>query len=271
MIRLEGVGLHGGGRCAIELSRASGPTTFVADGDSASLAELSIVRADRGVCVRLGGEGRRTIDLVEHALAAIGAARVFRGLRVAVEGGEVPLLDGGARAIANALAALELAESPPPLRIVRHFEVTIDGSRYGMTPAPAPEVETVIDFAHPAIGRREASWRGDREDFLHRIAPARTFGFRSEHAALLASGRARAVDLRAVVVLDDDAVASDAFAGDDEPARHKLLDLIGDLALFGGPPCGLVRAERPGHARTHRAVRHGIEVGALVVDPPDPR
>ena len=270
MIRLAGIGLHGGAACAIELSRTDGPTKIAVGEVSATLADLVLVRGDHGVTVLVGGGGP-AIDLVEHALAAVGALGLFRGVRLTIEGGEVPLLDGGARALADALMALEIAPSEAPLRIVAPFVVTVDGSRYEMLPGSEPAVEVDIEFPHTAIGRKSAGWNGDRDDFVTRIAPARTFGFVADHEALVAAGRARGVDLRSVVVFDERGVAHGALAGDDEPARHKLLDLIGDLALFGGPPRGLVRAHRPGHARTHTAIRRGLEVGALVVDSPAPR
>jgi UDP-3-O-[3-hydroxymyristoyl] N-acetylglucosamine deacetylase len=263
VIRLEGVGLHGGRGCAVSVSRQAGPTRLFADGASATLSELRVLRADQGVTVSLG-DGGPAVDLVEHLLAAIGGLRLWRGLAIDVQGGEVPLLDGGSRRLAEALSTLGLPASAPTLTIARRFSIDLDGARYELTPSSCIEVSSTIDFDHPSIGRRVASWHGDGADFARRVAPARTFGFVRDHAALLAAGRARGVDLASVVVFGDDAIAPSPPSDPDEPARHKLLDLIGDLTLFGGPPQGIVRATRPGHARTHTALRAALDAGALV-------
>src|SRR5690606_8548586 len=113
---------------------------------------------------------------------------------------------------------------------------------------------------------RHAAWRGDPDDFRERIAPARTFGFAHELDSLLARDLARHVDPASVVVLAVDRVlsAGPPFRAD-EPARHKLLDLIGDLYAHGGPPAGTVHAIRPGHAATHEAVRRALEEGIVLV------
>jgi UDP-3-O-[3-hydroxymyristoyl] N-acetylglucosamine deacetylase len=125
-------------------------------------------------------------------------------------------------------------------------------------------VTVTTSFAHPAIGTHAVSFAFDPDDFVARLAPARTFGLRREHEALLAMGRARAVDLRAVLVFDDERPLEASLpTTPDEPARHKLLDLLGDLALFGGPFVGRMEASRPGHARTHRFLEAAFRAGAL--------
>ena len=205
------------------------------------------------------------VELVEHAAAAIGGLGLHRGVELLVAG-EVPLLDGGAATLARARAGLGVAQSAPRLRVVRAFEMEIGASRYRVEPASEIDVRCEIDFSHPAIGRQSAEFRGDSADFLARVAPARTVGFARDHAARLARGRARAVDLSAVVVFDDDGLYPGCdLASAAEPARHTLLDLIGDLSLFGGPPRGRVSASRPGHAATHAFVRAALAAAALVL------
>lgn len=263
-VRLEGRGLHGGRAASVTLALADGPTTIAADGAVVPLHVASVVRLDHGVALTLGPSGP-TIDLVEHLLSAMGALGAFEGLAIAVDGGEMPLLDGGA---AEYLAALRSLAPPPrptrPRRVVAPFAVEVGASRYELAPGDARRVEIEVAFAHVSIGKHSVTWSGDVDDYAARIAPARTFGFARDHAALVAAGRARGVDLARVVVFDDDGpLAPCRPVARDEPARHKLLDLIGDCALFGGPFLGCVRAVRPGHRATFEALSAATAAGAL--------
>jgi UDP-3-O-[3-hydroxymyristoyl] N-acetylglucosamine deacetylase len=122
----------------------------------------------------------------------------------------------------------------------------------------------VIDFP-PPVGRQAARWDGDPDDFRARIAPARTFGWAHEAEALRSAGRAAAVDLAAVIVFTDDGVVDGCMPpGEDEPARHKLLDVIGDMTLYGGPPVGVVECFAPGHTANHAVFAEARATGILV-------
>ena len=240
-----------------------------AEGVAVPLAELRIVRADHGVCVRLGSRlNAPRVDLVEHVLGALGGLGVREGVAVIVEGGEVPLLDGGAALFVEALRSLGLAETAPRGIVARAFSAVIDGSTYRLEPGAVSRVAVDIAFSHPAVGAQSAELTHDPDDFARRIAPARTFGFAADWPVLLAAGRARGVDPRSVLVFDEEGVhPSSQPAAREEPARHKLLDLLGDLTLFGGPFRGTFHAVRPGHARTHAFLRSALAAGALVVAP----
>jgi len=241
--------------------RREGPLAFAQGGHEARLEELEVARADRGVT--LAGKGVR-VDLVEHLLAATAALGIRRDLLVVVEGPEIPLLDGGAARFFDALASLSIPPEPPSLVVTKAATFRDGDSVYVFEPADTTFVEASIDFAHPLLGRQTASFGGDAADFRERIAPARTFGFLREAEALRAAGRAQGVDPKAVVVLTDEGVLEASLPlRENEAAHHKLLDLIGDLAVYGGPPRGRVLTTRPGHAATHRILREAI--GASVV------
>jgi UDP-3-O-[3-hydroxymyristoyl] N-acetylglucosamine deacetylase len=126
-------------------------------------------------------------------------------------------------------------------------------------------VDVEVDFRAPKIGKERAHWDGSFQGFLSDIAWARTFGFRREAGELFARDRALGADPIAVMVLDDDGGVEPPGlpARRGEFARHKLLDLIGDLYAFGGPPLGVVRALKPGHRATHQAVARALEQGFL--------
>ena len=263
-VLLRGAALHRGGPAGVSLSRVPGPVLVEQRGATARLDELRPVRTDRGVTVATA-DGRVRVDLVEHLLAAIGGLGVSSGLLVAVDGEEVPLLDGGARRFVEALEQLELPRARA-LRVTREVVLEHGRSVYRFAPGAAPCLRVRIDFP-PPVGQQRAAWEGDVADFVARIAPARTFGWEHELAGLRAAGRAAAVDLASVLVFD----ARGPIAGcearlADEPARHKLLDLAGDLALYGGPPRGVIDAFAPGHTATHAVAARALELGVLAYD-----
>jgi UDP-3-O-[3-hydroxymyristoyl] N-acetylglucosamine deacetylase len=261
---LRGVALHRGGPAEVRLDAVPGPITIVQRGAEASLADLQIARADRGVTLA-STDGRVRVDLVEHLFAALGGLDVRAGVRIAIDDDELPLLDGGARRFAEAILALGLAKETAPraLVITRNASISRGNALYDFAPGPDVALRVDVEFRAPVF-RESAAWSGDAADFVERIAPARTFGWADEHAALLASGRAAAVDLDAVLVYGDGgAIPGCRPATNSEAARHKLLDLIGDLAIHGGPPHGSITASHPGHAATHAVVAEAIALGVL--------
>jgi UDP-3-O-[3-hydroxymyristoyl] N-acetylglucosamine deacetylase len=262
-LALFGRGLHSGAPCGVRLRRAPGSLRFEVAGDTATLAECSVVRTDHGVQIELAG-GQR-VDLVEHLLAALGGLGIRDGLVVSVLGPELPLLDGAALAWTRALQALELRSLPPALEVLRTFEVAVGTSRFVFAPAALSSLEVEIEFDNPAIGQQSACWDGSAAGFAREIAPARTFGFEHDAEALRRAGRAGFVDRRAVIVLDANGATRSGTppARPGEFARHKLLDLIGDLYLFGGPPRGHLRALRPGHRATRLALLEALRLGGL--------
>ena len=242
----------------------------------ADVAGWRVLASERSTTI---GVGSARLETVEHLFAALAGAGVRRGLTVSIEGGEVPLADGGAARFFDLVRGLVpggagVPAEPPSLRIVRAETVTCGASVYRFLPpqrgAAASETRVEVHFVALAAAARfdqRAVWSGDADDFRAHIAPARTFAYARDVDELARLGLARHVDPESVVVLPEGGAA--AFSGarpaaDDEPARHKLLDLIGDLYLHGGPPAGTVRVERPGHRATHAAVAEAFRRGALV-------
>jgi UDP-3-O-[3-hydroxymyristoyl] N-acetylglucosamine deacetylase len=263
-VALHGRGLHSGGRCAVRLLRRPGPVAFVSDGREATLADLEIVRADRGVRIRAAQIGLE-VDLVEHLLAAFAGVGVTSGVAIGVSGGEIPLLDGAALELSRALLSLVPPRARPALRVLRDGEIEIGDSYYELRRKDALEISVEIDFRARGLGVERARWGGSASDFLSAIAPARTFGFESEGETLRESGRAAWVDPEVVLVFGRDGRllpgAAPPSAG--ELARHKLLDLLGDAYLFGGPPIGALFARRPGHSANHRALKTALARGLI--------
>jgi len=259
---LQGRGLHSGAPCTVVLLREPGPVALSQGGARATVRDLVVASTARATTVEAPG-GTLRVGTVEHAFAALAGLGVREGLELRVEGPEMPLLDGGALAWCEAIARLAVPAASPRLRVTRAASYEVGPSRYELAPGDRGidvSVHVELDSRFEPVAR----WRGDPQDFVSRIAPARTFALAHEVEELARRGLARHADPASVVVLAPDAVLSSGRPfTPDEPARHKLLDLIGDLYLHGGPPVGSVHAVRPGHASNARAIRRALEDGVL--------
>ncbi|HEX8789378.1 MAG TPA: UDP-3-O-acyl-N-acetylglucosamine deacetylase [Polyangiaceae bacterium] len=259
---VQGRGLHSGEPCTVVLLREPGPVALSQGDARAVLPELQVASTARATTVEAPG-GRLRVGTVEHAFAALAGLGVREGIELRIDGPELPLLDGSALAWCEAVARLALPVRSPLLRVARTATYEVGPSRYELAPGQGTDVSVHVEL--DARFDPHARWVGDPQDFVARIAPARTFALAHEVEELARRGLARHADPSSVVVLAPDAVLSSGRPfTPDEPARHKLLDLIGDLYLRGGPPLGRFHAVRPGHASNARAIRRAIEDGALV-------
>jgi UDP-3-O-[3-hydroxymyristoyl] N-acetylglucosamine deacetylase len=263
---LEGVGLHGGVAAQVILSRSDGPVCIRANGLEARVHELRVADTARATTVE-AHDGAVRIGTVEHAFAALAGLGIYHGVALAVSGPELPLLDGGAGAWCDALLRLGLSGSRGPrLRVARPAVIDVGRSSYSFAPVEgdAIDVEVHVELGDARV-EPVARWSGDPDDFRARIAPARTFATAHDLLELLGRGLARHTAPASVILLAPDAIhcAGRPFEPD-EPARHKLLDLLGDAYLHGGPPLGHLRAVRPGHAANARALTRAREEGVLV-------
>lgn len=242
---IAGRGLHRGQEATLRFTCAPGPVTL----NGVRISDLVLTSTDRSTTVN-------GIGTVEHLFAALEARSIREGLAITLDGPEVPLIDGGSIAFYDALPPLEFGARS---RIMQN--AMIDG--YTFRPAEEVHVEVAIDFADRRIAP-SATWNGDAADFRARIAPARTFGFEQELGELLARGLASHVSRESVIVFTTaDVLCAGRPYEPDEPARHKLLDLLGDLYLHGGAPVGFLRAEKPGHAKTHEVMRRALDAGVV--------
>jgi UDP-3-O-[3-hydroxymyristoyl] N-acetylglucosamine deacetylase len=135
-----------------------------------------------------------------------------------------------------------------------------------MMPANRLVLKYKIDFQHPAIGRQSFHFDYDRDSFLKKIAPARTFGFVRDVEKMRAAGLARGGSVENCIVLDDKKVVNGPLRFRDEFVRHKILDLLGDLALIGRPIAGEITAYRAGHALHSRFVAKVLQAAARAED-----
>ncbi len=236
-----GVGLHGGQQSEVRLLPSLKPgfhLSLLEEGKSLPPVTLSPDQVrDSQLCTTLE-LGNRRLATVEHLLAAIAGSGLSH-LEIQVSGEEVPLLDGSALGWVEAIAEVGMtaAATPrpaPPLLnqpLVRHRGTSVITA----TPAESFSVVGVIDFPQPVIGRQMLAIELTPERFVEQIAPARTFGFREQVEQLRAAGLIQGGALDNALVCDGDQWLNPPLRFSDEPVRHKLLDLIGDLALVGFP------------------------------------
>lgn len=195
---------------------------------------------------------------VEHALAALAGLGVTDAV-LRLEGDEVPIGDGSALPFVPAILSAGLRDLPgeAPAIVIRDRIELRDGDA-GLVLEPFGGVEYRYELDYPPgspIPTQSASWDGSPDAFISAIAPARTFCLRAEAEAMRRAGLFSHLSPREMLVLDADGPIDNALRFPDEPARHKLLDLIGDLALAGGPIRGRIIARRSGHAMNHDAAR----------------
>jgi UDP-3-O-[3-hydroxymyristoyl] N-acetylglucosamine deacetylase len=265
-VRLEGVGLHRGRPATIVVEPAPENTGLVfvrGDLDGLLLPALQQYRSGMVHASRIarGGQG---IDTPEHLLASLFALDVHNAW-LHLDGPEVPILDGSALPFARALIEAGLAEqaAPRPVMVVTQPVVVEDeGRRLEVLPGEGLRLTAGIDFEHEHLGYQELTVRLDSaEDFLAKLAPARTFGMKRDVDRLQKMGLAQGGSLDNAILIDDEGVQGVPLRFPDEFVRHKLLDLVGDLALLGCALEGRIVAWRSGHAL------HGRLVDALLAAP----
>lgn len=250
----RGVGLHTGQAAVVTISPAaveSGITFLLADGiEVPALAEYVV---DTSRATVLGREGV-TVSTVEHLLSALTGLGVTNAV-ISVEGPEVPVLDGSALPFVRAIQEAGLLPQGRPVREFRLPELHLaEGeSRLSFLPGEGFSVEVTIDF-RPPIGWQRFVGTLPPDRYEREIAPARTFGYLDEVEALRARGLAIGGSLENAIVFDANGPLRPLRVAD-EPVRHKVLDLLGDLTLFGAALCGKVVAHKSGHRLHARAVR----------------
>ena len=237
--RRGGIGLHSGQQVSVTLQPSQQPGVWVswpADGADPLRLMPSQVR-DSPLCTTLE-LGERRLATVEHLLAAIAGCGLTH-VHLEVEGNEVPLLDGSSQGWVEAIAEAGLtpASTPACARPQLQQPIALHRGSSVITATPADQfmLVGVIDFPQPAIGRQQCALVLTPERFVAEIAPARTFGFREQVDQLRAAGLIQGVALDNALVCDGDHWLNPPLRYPDEPVRHKLLDLIGDLALVGFP------------------------------------
>ncbi len=204
------------------------------------------------------------ISTTEHLLSVFYSMGIDNAY-IEIDNLEVPILDGSGQPFVRLIQEAgirTLRRRKRYLRIRRDVEVEASGKRIRIVPSDTFELTCDIFFDHPLVGRQRLEMEVTPEGYAQCIAPARTFGFEWELAAMKDMGLIRGASLENAVCFNRGEVLNpEGLRFPDECCRHKALDLIGDLALIGKPLLGHVIAERAGHAM-HTAV-----VAKIMSDP----
>jgi UDP-3-O-[3-hydroxymyristoyl] N-acetylglucosamine deacetylase len=259
----QGVGIHSAAAVRLHVSPApanSGVVFVRSDvqgADGRIPAHIDFVTATN-LGTTLRNAAGAEVATVEHLLAACAGLGVDN-LLVAVDGPEMPILDGSALMFAEMLLGAGLKQQASPRRAIRMRErvaVTAGTKSAALEPAAGAEFDVTIRYDDAAIGLQRRIFALSPETFMEEIAEARTYGFLADVDRLHAAGRGRGASLENTLVIDDGRVINpEGVRYRDEFVRHKILDAIGDLSLAGAPIIGRYVADQPGHALNAQLVR----------------
>jgi UDP-3-O-[3-hydroxymyristoyl] N-acetylglucosamine deacetylase len=274
----EGIGIHTGEKVTLTINPAPANHGIVfIRTDLASHFRIPAIWENIKSALNastLGVNGTR-ISTVEHLLAAL-AAQGIDNACVEIDGPEVPILDGSAGPWVEMIKRAGIEELTTPqswVVIKKPVQVRTNGSFAEIRPADAPSISCSISYDHPSLKYQERTARLSCAEFESEIANARTYGFLKDVDRLRAMGLAKGGSLENAVIFDDFGVVNrEGMRWEDECVRHKILDLFGDLFLFGRPVLGEVVAHKPGHALNHMLIREVLtnpDCYEIVSDPTD--
>ncbi|MFC1520822.1 UDP-3-O-acyl-N-acetylglucosamine deacetylase [Elusimicrobiota bacterium] len=249
---IKGIGLHTGSKAALRLIPAEPNTGIVfigknrerirANSDSVSLTNRS---------TSLSAANGASFMTVEHLLSALKGLGIDN-IEVNLNGKEMPAMDGSAviftKAIKSAGIAKQNSSSRISWRLKKSRTFKFGSSIYKASPSKRFQVSVTIDFENTNIGKQKASLLS-LKNYARSIAPARTFCLAEEIALLKQANLAKGGSLDNAIVVDESRIlAKDGLRFRNEFARHKLLDFLGDIALFGqGNILAKIEAYRPSH------------------------
>jgi len=246
-IVFTGIGIHSGHPVHLRLTPCFKPgITFVRTDCENFQIPLSIHTLSHTARATLLTKGSYSIKTPEHLLAACQGHGVS-GLTVYLDAEELPILDGSAKYYSDAFLKVGFhpIESLPPIVIQKPFSVLEDGCSVLGFPDSEPRFSYFLSYPNSILKEQFASF-SFRHNFNQEIAPARTFGFLSDLETLHQQGLAKGANLDCVLGIDTDGYLS-ALRMEEEPARHKLLDLMGDTWVFHRPIQGHIVGIKSGH------------------------
>lgn len=265
---LSGRGLFSGEPAVLTFLPAE-PGTGIAfvreqDGMSATIMASveNVTKRPRRTCLK---NGTLFVETIEHCMAALGGMGIDNAV-VKVSGGkvgEVPACDGSSSPFVDILrdAGVQEQDAPvEPLIIKKPEHVSLGDASLTALPGPTDRLDILYEFEAAApLGRQVFHFtlghNGSSGEFATEVAPARTFVFEHEAMEQRARGVGRHLTPKDMLVIDATGPIDNSFRFVDECARHKVLDLIGDLGLIGRPLCGRIIAHKSGHELNHMLAR----------------
>ncbi len=249
-ISFEGAGLHTGTHCRVNLKPAVPDTgiVFLVEGEKIPADVDFVSETTRGTTLSKNG---RTVRTVEHLLSALVGMWVDN-VMIEVEGPEIPALDGSSKIFAEEINRIGFAEQDKEVRrlsLKEPFVKEFDDKKLIAHPDSKFSVSFAIDYDDKVVGRQFLSLEITPENYLEHVASAKTYVFEHDIKGLLEGGFSKGGSLENAIVITDDGIKNpEIVTFDDEPVRHKILDLLGDLALLGkGRITFSIYAEKTGH------------------------
>jgi UDP-3-O-[3-hydroxymyristoyl] N-acetylglucosamine deacetylase len=248
----SGIGLHSGNRIDMTCKPGAAHSGIVFE--RTDLADRPRVRvepqniADVSYATTLG-KGAATVKTVEHLLSAAKGLGIDN-LLIEINGGEAPIIDGSAACFVNMFLNAGIVDQRAQKRIIRirqPFDVRVKDSILSVEPYNGLKITYTIDFPNPLIGVQTKTFEFTSLRYMQEIAPARTFCMYEEIEYLWKRGLSKGGSLDNAVVFAQDRILNDSLRFPDEPVRHKILDLLGDLAFVGHPLLGHLKVYKGGH------------------------
>lgn len=251
---LTGVGIHSGQETKITIWPApeNSGICLVYKGEKIPL-DINNVSGDK-LATSLG-----KISLTEHLFAAINGLGLSN-LLIECSSPEIPIIDGSSLPFVVALEKAGIVEQEKPVSSINLTQsVTVRDADKWITAEPRDNStidDLVIDFSvdFPIIGQQRFTFDGKVESFKREIAPARTFGFEKDLVELHKNGFAKGAGLENALGINEKGYINKPRF-ENEPVRHKILDLLGDLSLLGRPLNAKIKAHKSGHRLNHELVR----------------
>jgi UDP-3-O-[3-hydroxymyristoyl] N-acetylglucosamine deacetylase len=251
-VECAGVGLHSGAHVHLRILPAPAGSGIIfrrvdLDGFEVEASSRNVARVSYATSLMKRGV---LISTVEHVLSAFTGTGIDNAI-VELDNLELPILDGSATPFVGLIRKAGIRKQRRPrtyLRIRRELELREGDKFIAVYPSDTYSVSYTINFPHPLIGKETFSVDLSDGNYLREIAPARTFGFLHQAEAMRQQGLIRGASTENALVLTPDGLMNPPLRYRDEFVRHKVLDLIGDLALLGKQILGNVVADRAGHA-----------------------
>lgn len=210
--------------------------------------------------------GEAIVETTEHCLSALTGMGVDNAI-IELDAPELPSGDGSAKPYAEAIAVAGLVELKAfrrPVVVTEPITLREGDAMIAALPTTSGGMDMLYDLDYgdsTPIARQIHAYTLDAETYRTRIAPARTFTYRQEAQQARDSGLFPHVSPSDVLIIDESGPVQNIYRFPDEPVRHKLLDLIGDLALVGRPVNARILASKSGHALNQRLARELVELG----------
>lgn len=262
-VQCSGIGLHSGEAVTMRLLPAAPNTgvvfvrTDLKNGARTVKARWDSV-VDTRLCTVVGNDHGGKVATIEHLMAALAAAGVDN-VTVEIDGPEVPVMDGSADAFVFLLDMAGTQEQNAlrsEIVVLKTVVIEEDGKRASLEPSEDLRFSVSVAFDSSVIGTQRHEMILSREAFKNEVSRARTFGFYEDVEKMTKIGLMRGGSLdNAVVIRDEKILNAEGLRFENEFARHKLLDAVGDLALSGGALKGHFKGFRTGHAMNNKLLR----------------